>query len=130
MAVTKTAAEITTAANTVAALIKARNSGDSGALSDAAAVFARVSDQLARETYDVSIVTASGADAAAFFTAASISDGEVFKVTSTADTTDDALEGAKGAAPAAGDVFQRVGSAIVYVRAAAWTGIADSVFRE
>jgi hypothetical protein len=128
MAVTKTAAEIATAVATVSAVIKARNSGDAGALRDAAAVFARVVDQYTRETtFDT--VTASGADAAAFFTAASIADGDVFKVAGTQDTDDDALETAKGSPPAAGDVFQRVSAAIVYVGPAA--GIAyDSSFYE
>jgi hypothetical protein len=128
MAVTKTAAEIATAVATVSDVIKARNSGDAGALRDAAAVFARVVDQYTRET-TVDTVTASGADAAAFFTAASIADGDVFKVAGTQDTDDDALETAKGSPPAAGDVFQRVTTAVVYVGPAA--GIAyDSSFYE
>jgi hypothetical protein len=129
MAVTRTAALIVTAATAVAAVLKAYNVGDAGALSDASAVFARVQAIFNREIEGAVTKTASGANAAALWTAASIVDGEVWKAAGTGDTTDTLLATAKGSAPAAGDIFQRVGSTVVFVVAAAGLSV-DSLFRE
>jgi hypothetical protein len=53
--------------------------------------------------------------AAAYAVLTSIVDGAVFTVSSSVDTTDTSLATAKGSAPAAGDTFQRSGTAPVYV---------------
>jgi hypothetical protein len=115
MPVTRTAAQITTAAETVSAVLKAQNGADAGCLRDAASVFAKVADQLATEIRGAPTKTASGSNEAALWTAASIADGLVWVAAGTQDTTNTALAAAKGSAPAAGDVFQRVGSAVQFV---------------
>jgi len=130
MAVTKVASLISTAITTVTAVLKARNSGDAGSLRDAAALFSRVVDTFNKEIYGAPTKTASGADVAALWTAASIADGDIWVAAGTGDTSDTALATAKGSAPAAGDVFQRVGSAVVFVVAAAGLSVADATFNE
>jgi hypothetical protein len=115
MAVAKTSAEIATAAATVKAILNAREMSDAGRLSAAADLFARVAEAFKFAIYGKPTKTASGANAAALWTAATIADGDVWVAAGTGDTTDTLLATAKGSAPAAGDVFQRVGSTVVYV---------------
>jgi hypothetical protein len=65
--------------------------------------------------------------AAVYATLITITDGAVFTVSSSQDTTDTALATAKGSAPVAGDTFQRVGTAPVYKGAAAALAAAVAV---
>lgn len=110
-----TAASLVTAATNVKAVLIARDMSDAGRLADASALFERVAESLRYVYAKAPSKAASGADKAALWTAASIADGDVWKASSTADTTDDSLEAAKGSAPAAGDLFQRVGSNVVFI---------------
>lgn len=121
MAITKTSAQILSAAQTLVAVAASPgNPGNlAGKLSDLRAVFENARSQYVRERAAIKDVTASGADAAAFFAAESISDGDAFRVSSTADTTDTVLADAKGSAVAANDVFNRVGAGVAFVGIAA-----------
>lgn len=74
-------------------------------------------------------VPGSTATFAALYAAVpAIVDGKVFTVSSSVDTTDAALAAAKGSAPAAGDTFQRVSTAVQYVgNAAAIAAVATAL---
>jgi len=118
MPVTLTTAEIVSAATAVAASLNAANRSDDGRLQEARRVFEFIRQQYLREVAagpNVTRTTATGADAAAFFTAREIEDGDVYQLTSTADTEDDAHAAAKGDDLEADDVFQRVDDDVVYV---------------
>ena len=119
MPVTATQSEIASAFSLLrsVALSAANSSNEDAELSAVREVAEKARKVYIAECAAAPTITASGANAAALFTAASIADGDVFVVSNSADTTDDALETAKGSAPAAGNVFQRVGSAIEYVGA-------------
>lgn len=126
-----TVASLVTAATNVKAMLIARDMSDAGRLLDASAVFDRVVEALQYVYAKAPTKTASGADKAALWTAASIADGDVWKAASAADTEDDALETAKGSAVVAGDFFQRVGSNVVFLgTASAINTVALPTFRE
>lgn len=54
---------------------------------------------------DITVTDSAQANIAALITAHSLQSGGFFTVAGTGDTTDNALEGIKGSAPAAGDRF-------------------------
>jgi len=110
MSVTKTSAQILAAAQTVGAVLNSVNQSDAGCLKDASAVFEKVRQRYAAESNAAVLKTfadATSANIAALWTALSIVDGDVFYVVDADDTTDNALQAAKGSAVAANDVFQR-----------------------
>ena len=120
MAVTATTSQIIAAATTVRAVVRAAAlpGNVEGHVADARALFEKARQVYINETRTARQITAAGANFAALVgTPRNIADGEVFTVAGAEDTTDDVLETAKGSAPAAGNVFQRVGSAIQYVGA-------------
>lgn len=108
-------AALVTAATNVKSVLIARDMSDAGRLSQASTIFSRVAETLRYVYATAATKTASGANAAALWTAASIADGDVWKAASTADTSDTVLATAKGSAVAAGDLFQRVGSAAAFI---------------
>jgi len=119
MAVTKRTSEIVAAATTLAAVCGSSVNPDNrdAQLSDLRLVFERARVVYIREAAVAVAKTVSGANAAALWTAASITDGMVWKSVTTGDTTDTICFTAKGAALAVGDIFQRVGAAVQYVGA-------------
>lgn len=124
MSITKTAAQILTAAQTLAAVAAAPTAAGnkSGTLSNLRAPFEFARQQYVREytaIKNVAFADAASADLPAFFTALSLADGDAFRVPDADDTTDNALAGAKGGAVVAGDVFNRVGATVVFVGIAA-----------
>ena len=122
--ITKTSAQILTAAQTLAAIAGASTNSQNkaGSLSDLRAVFEPARAQYQREyaaIKNVAFADSASANLAAFWTALSIADGDAFRVPDADDTTDNALAAAKGSAVVAGDVFNRSGATAVFVGIAA-----------